>query len=254
MRRNLGDVTHVLVLQLSETDPPERLGDWLRETGAEVDVRRAPDGVPETLDGVDALVCLGGGMGAQDDSQHPWLADVRRLLADAVTSRVPTLGVCLGAQLLAVATGGVLRRGEAGPEVGPMLVAKRDAAASDPLFAPVPLTPDVIQFHHDEISQLPPGAMLLASSPRYPNQAFRVGPCGYGIQFHIETAPATVRAWAQHDPEAAATVAAGRLDPAHLEQAHADLAEVWRPFAQRFVALAAGEIAADPATLPLFTH
>jgi len=80
-------VTHVLVLQLSETDPPERLGDWLREAGAGVDVRLAVDGVPEGLDGLDALVCLGGGMGAQDDTQHPWLADVRRLLADAVTSR-----------------------------------------------------------------------------------------------------------------------------------------------------------------------
>ena len=98
-------MTHLLVLQLSETDPPERLGDWLRETGAAVDVARAPDGVPETLDGVDALVCLGGEMGAPDEAQHPWLADVRRLLASAVTSQVPTLGVCLGAQLLAVAAG-----------------------------------------------------------------------------------------------------------------------------------------------------
>lgn len=259
LRRNLGNVTHLLVLQLSETDPPERLGDWLRETGADVDVRHAPEGVPQTLDGVDGLVCLGRGMGAQDDAQHPWLADVRWLLADAVTSRVPTLGVCLGAQLLTVATGGRVRRGEAGPEVGPLLVAKRDAAASDPLFAPVPLTPDVIQFHHDEISQLPPGTTLLAFSPRYPNQAFRVGPCAYGIQFHIETTPATVLAWARHDPGAAATVPAGRLDPAHLEQVHADLAEVWRPFAQRFVALAAGEIAAGEMaegrpTLPLLAH
>jgi GMP synthase-like glutamine amidotransferase len=135
-----------------------------------------------------------------------------------------------------------------------MLVAKRDAATFDPLFDPLPLTPDVIQFHHDEISRLPPGATLLASAPRYANQAFRVGPCAYGIQFHIETSPATVLAWAQHDPEAAATVPAGRLDPAYLEQAHADLAEVWRPFAQRFVALAAGEIAGDRPTLPLLTH
>ena len=247
-------MTRLLVLQLSETDPPERLGDWLRETGAAVDVACAPGGVPETLDGVDALVCLGGEMGAPDEAQHPWLADVRQLLAGAVTSQVSTLGVCLGAQLLAVAAGGAVRRGEAGPEAGPMLVAKRDAAAFDPLFAPLPLTPDVIQFHHDEISQLPPGATLLASSPRYANQAFRVGRCAYGIQFHIETTPATVLAWAQHDLEAAATVPAGRLDPANLEQAHADLAEVWRPFAQRFVALAAGEIAGDRPTLPLLTH
>ncbi|MDQ3886302.1 MAG: type 1 glutamine amidotransferase, partial [Actinomycetota bacterium] len=135
-----------------------------------------------------------------------------------------------------------------------LLVAKRDAAALDPLFGPVPLTPDVIQFHYDEIAQLPLGATLLASSPRYPNQAFRVGPCAYGIQFHIETTPATVLTWARRDPLAAATAAEGQLDPAYLEQVHADLVEVWRPFAQRFVTLVAGEIAGGRPALPLLTH
>lgn len=248
-------MTDLLVLQLSVIDPPERLGDWLRDAGARLDVRTPVD-LPPTLDGVDGLVVLGGEMGAHDDAEQPWLADVRRLLADAVTNRLPTLGVCLGAQLLAVATGGTARRGGSGPEAGTLLVAKRDAAADDPLFGPVPMTPDVIQFHHDEISDLPPGAVLLASSPRYANQAFRVGPCAYGVQFHIETSPATVLSWAQRDPEAAATVRRGQLDPAHLEWAHAELAEVWRPVAERFVALAAGTL--DPAgerpTLPLVTR
>ncbi len=245
-------MTSLLVLQLSPIDPPERLGDWLRGAGAQLDVRTSRD-LPATLDGVDGLVCLGGEMGAHDDAEHPWLADVRRLLADAVTRGLPTLGVCLGAQLLAVATGGDARPGTDGPETGTLLVAKRDVAAGDPLFGPVPMTPDVIQFHHDEISALPPGATLLASSPRYANQAFRVGPCAYGLQFHIETSPATVLEWAERDPEAAATVRPGQLDPAHLEWFHAELAEVWQPFAERFVALAAGRLAAAGTrpTLPL---
>lgn len=254
LTRNLADVpTRLLVLQPSAIDPVERLGDWLTEAGAELDVRRpAVDGVPDSLDGFDGAVCLGGEMGAHDDVEHLWLADVRRLLADAVARQLPLLTVCLGAQLLAVACGGDARRSPQGPEAGTLLIARRDASGSDPLFGELPLTPDVIQFHHDEIHQLPPGALLLASSPRHPNQAFRVGATAYGVQFHIETSPATVLSWAQRDPEGAATAPPGQLDPEHLEQVHADMAQVWRPLAHRFVALCAGELVpGQRPTLPL---
>jgi GMP synthase-like glutamine amidotransferase len=250
----------LLVLQPSEADPLERLGDWLTGAGADLTLRRpAADGIPESLDGIDGVVCMGGQMGAHDDAAHPWLAALRWLVADAVAHRLPVLGVCLGGQLLAAATGGAVRRGIDGPEAGTLLVAKRDVAAHDPLFAPLPMTPDVIQFRHDEIHRLPPGATLLASSPRYANQAFRVGTAGYGLQFHIETSPATVLSWARRDPACAAAVPPGQLDPDHLEQVHADIAEVWRPVAARFVALAAGELApavgpADRVVLPLLGH
>lgn len=245
----------LLLLQPSDADPPERLGDWLASAGADLTLcRPATEGLPESLDGFAAVVCLGGAMGANDDADHPWLAGLRQLLAVAVAARLPVLGVCLGGQLLAAATGGAVRRGIDGPEVGTLLVAKRDAAARDPLFAELPLTPVVIQFHYDEIHRLPPGATLLASSPCtpphpcYPNQAFRVGRTGYGLQFHIETSPATVLSWARRDQGAAAVIRPGQLDPEHLEQVHAELAEIWRPIAARFVALAAGELA--PASNP----
>ncbi len=255
-----GVAVRLLVLQPSEIDPPERLGQWLVEAGAELDVRLpAVHDLPDTLDGVDGVVCLGGEMGAHDLEEHPWLTDVRRLLADAVSRRLPVLAVCLGAQLLAVATGGDARRGTQGPEAGPRLVARRDASGPDPLFGQLPLTPDVLQFHHDEIHRLGPGALLLASSPRYDNQAFRVGPSAYGLQFHIETSPETVRSWVRHDAEAAATIPQHLLDDEHLERVHADLEEVWRPLAERFVALCASpdgpslaELAAgDRPVLPL---
>ncbi len=242
-------VTRLLVRQPSEVDPLERLGEWLAGAGADLVLcHPAVDGIPAGLDGIDGVVCMGGPMGAYDDADHPWLPALRWLLADAVARQLPVLGVCLGGQLLAMATGGAVRRAVDGPEAGTLLVAKRDAAAHDPLFAPLPLTPDVIQFHQDEIHRLPPGATLLASSPRYVPQAFRVGAAGYGLQFHIEPSPATVRSWARRDTVRAAAVAPGQLDPDHLEQVHADLAEVWRPMAARFVALAAGELA--PATGP----
>lgn len=244
--------TRLLVFQPSEVDLPERLGDWLTDAGAHLILcRPAVDGVPESLDGVDGVVCMGGEMGAHDDATHPWLAELRWLLAAVVARRLPVLGVCLGGQLLAAATGGAVRRAVDGPEAGTLLVAKRDAAAHDPLFGQLPMTPDVIQFHHDEIHRLPPGATLLASSPRHANQAFRVGTAGYGLQFHIETSPATVLCWARRD--AAGTFPVRQLDADHLEQVHADIAEAWQPVAARFVALAAGEVApaGDRVALPL---
>ena len=110
-----------------------------------------------------------------------------------------------------------------------------------------PMTPDVVEWHHDEISQLPDGATLLASSPVYAHQAFRVGRHVYGLQFHIETSPEIARSWAHSDP---AGVAAGPLDLdtvcRRMDAAHPDLEAVWAPFAARFADLlrAAGQRAA----------
>ncbi|MCA1195918.1 MULTISPECIES: type 1 glutamine amidotransferase [unclassified Saccharopolyspora] len=230
----------MLVVEPSAIAPVGRLGEWLSEAGAELDVVRAPEiSGREALDEYDALVVMGGGMGALDDSEHPWLADVRALLSSAVSKQLPVLGVCLGAQLLAASTGGRVAPIKKGPEVGTSLVAKRDAAVDDPLLGPLPLTPDVLQFHNDEVTRLPPGAQLLAASPACENQAFRVGVCAYGVQFHVETTPEIVLDWARSMPETAASARPGQLEPAHLERFHAELAETWEPVAGRFVRLAA---------------
>jgi GMP synthase-like glutamine amidotransferase len=248
-------VTRLLIIQPDASDPLGPLGDWLTDAGAELDLRLLPkDDLPADPDGYQGVVCLGGGMAAEDDAEHPWLADVRRLLAKAATKRIPTLGICLGAQLLAVATGGRVEPGADGPEVGPHLVAKKDAAWTDPLFAELPLMQDVLQFHTDAITRLPPGADLLASAPLYQNQAFRFNRCVYGVQFHIETTPAVVESWAADEPEMAEFARPGSLDHDALITVHADIEETWRPFAQRFVRLAAGELqpAADSQrSLPL---
>ncbi|MCP2167885.1 GMP synthase - Glutamine amidotransferase [Goodfellowiella coeruleoviolacea] len=205
-------------------------------------VRPAQQPVPTTPAEYQGVVCLGGGMGAYDDSEHPWLAEVRKLLSASVAQRVPVLAVCLGAQLLAVATGGQVRKGPRGPEAGPSLVAKRDAAGRDPLFADLPLLPDVIQFHEDEVHVLPPAAEHLAASPTYQHQAFRVGSSAYGIQFHIETTPEIVAEWARRNPARVAAARPGAFELERLRESHQDVAETWQPFAERFVRLAAGEL------------
>ncbi len=183
-------------------------------------------------------------MGANDDDVAPWLPHERALLRAAVADEVPTLGICLGAQVLAAANGGRVTTNPEGPEIGAQLVAKRAAAATDPLFATLPITPDVVQWHYDTITVLPPGAIHLASSPVCDNQAFRLGRLAWGIQFHIETTPDVVRAWAAKD--------AMRLDGFDLGSMlsravgiHDDLAEVWQPFIAAFA-----DIVRDPGSVP----
>lgn len=231
-----------LLVQHTPAEPAGRLGDWLGEAGVLLDPVAAFDGspLPEEPDGYAAVIVMGGPMSATDDEVAPWLLATRALLRSAVRTGTPALGICLGAQLLAAALGGRVERGEAGPEVGPGLVAKRDVAANDRLLASVPFTPDVVHWHWDQISTLPAGATLLASSTRYPHQAFRVGEAAWGLQFHIETTPDMVRRWAAND--AAALAGAGvdvdaLLARRDLDEVHADLEQVWRPVARRFAEL-----------------
>lgn len=232
----------VLVVEPDRSCAVGRLGDWLADAGLLLDVRSGEEGAalpaPRSYS---ALVVMGGSMGAYDDEAYPWLPAVRDLLRVAVGERVPTLGICLGGQLLAGALGGRIRPGDEGPEIGPALVAKRDAAAGDRLFGSVPFTPDVLQWHWDVVDRLPDGATLLASSTRYPNQAFRVGETAWGTVFHVETVPEQVRGWIAEDTELFAEhgwdlpATAAHWD---LDAFHADLAEVWQPFAQRFAEMA----------------
>lgn len=234
----------LLVVQCSSTDPLGRLGEWVAAAGAEVDLRRAwlADELPEAVD-ADAVVVLGGPMGALDDADHPWLADVRARLREAVAAEVPVLGICLGAQLLAAANGGRVERNPDGPEIGAQLIAKRAASAGDPLFGPLPITPDVIQWHVDAVTQLPPGAVHLASSPVCEIQAFRLGRVAWGIQFHIETTPDVVHAWAADDQQLLEGYDVAAL-LARADAAHVDIAEVWQPFAAAFV-----DVARDPSAV-----
>jgi GMP synthase (glutamine-hydrolysing) len=242
----------VLVIENDLSDPIGRLGDWLIEAGADLEVVRGPAGdeIPKDLSGFAGLVVMGGAPNAYEDDRAPWLRDVRSLLAIAVGDELPTLAICLGGQLLAAATGGRVERADT-PEYGAQLIAKRQAAGSDPLFKELPITPDVLQWHVDAVTELPRGAVLLASSPVCEIQAFRVGRLAWGTQFHIETAPETVQAWADEDAE---LMAGYDLDTivARAVAAHPQIAETWRPFAAAFVGVMRDpQAVAGPRRLPL---
>ena len=157
--------------------------------------------LPADLTGVDALVVLGGATDAWDDTRSPWLPATRSLLAQAVSQGVPTLGICLGAQLLAMACGAPVGRGAEGPELGLVPVTLLAAAADDPFAAALPPQVPAPQGHHDVVHELPAGAVLLASSAMYPHQLFRVGERAWGVQYHPEVTEADFGAWMVGDTE-----------------------------------------------------
>lgn len=234
----------LLVVQNSAIDPPARLGQWLTAAGLMLDVREMFAGatVPTDLTGHSGLLVMGSEVGALEDERAPWLPAVRALLQEAVRAEVPTLGVCLGAQLIAASQGGRVEVGADGPEIGPQLIAKRAVSATDPLFGPLPITPDVIQWHYDVVTRLPGNAMLLASSPVYEVQAFRMGRLCWAVQGHIETTPEMVRAWAASDQDRLGVDLDRVLE--RSDAVHDDIAETWQPFAERFA-----EVVGDPAAV-----
>jgi GMP synthase-like glutamine amidotransferase len=124
-------------------------------------------------------------MSADSDEGFPTRRAELALLSEAVSRGVPTLGVCLGAQLLALACGGTVSRGAGGAEIGWAPVDLTTAAGDDPLLAGLPGRLTVLHWHGDTYAP-PPHGVHLAASPRYPAQAFRVGDRAWGFQFHLE--------------------------------------------------------------------
>jgi GMP synthase (glutamine-hydrolysing) len=184
----------ILVLQHHPLEHPGVFAAALAAAGACREIRRldAGEACPETIAPYDGLIVMGGPMGVWDDDAHPWLGAERRLLAEVIGAGVPALGVCLGAQLLAAAAGADVRRGPV-PEIGWHTIQPAEAASDDPVLAAGEAFA-ALEWHRDAFT-LPRGAVALASSARYPLQAFRVGRCAYGLLFHLEVDPVMVRAW-----------------------------------------------------------
>ena len=226
-----------LVITHTESEGPGLLGSWLPEAGLGLEVVEPwrGDQLPASLDGFEALVVMGGPQQAWDDGSAPWLAGTKALIRKAVGAELPTLGVCLGAQLLAEATGGRVAPSANGPELGARLVGKRDLAGNDPLFWDLPLSPVVVQWHYDEVTELPPGATLLMSSPSHPHQAFRVGAKAWGIQFHVESDPGMLTRWVEQDRDTLADPAATL---AGMVEVVPEIEEVWGEVFRRFAELA----------------
>jgi len=180
-----------LVLRHAEIAHLGNLDAVLRDHGYEiryVDVAvESPRDHPEP----DLLVVLGGDMGVYEKKAHPFLVDELEYLRGRLAAERPTLGICLGAQLIAEALGETVRKGKT-VEIGFREVTPTEAGLDSPLrhVAGVPM----MQWHGDTFG-LPSGAVRLASSSAYSNEAFALGDYALAVQFHPELTADMHESW-----------------------------------------------------------
>lgn len=191
----------VLIVEHEAQCPPAWLGEWLTDAHVELDVRRPHLGdlLPEDLSGHAGMLVMGGSMDADSDEQHPWLTDVKSLTRVAVEHDTPTLGVCLGHQLIAVALDGQVARNPRGQQIGVLDVGWEPAAREDPLFGSLTGERAAVQWNNDIVTELPDGSVVLARTPDGEIQACRFAPTVWGVQWHPEVGSEIVAAWADHD-------------------------------------------------------
>jgi len=194
-----------LVLQHLEIEPPALIGDCLRKEGHTLETVHIykRDTIPDNLTGYTGLIVMGGPMSAND--ALPFIKEEINLLRQAIAQDFPTLGICLGAQLLAKAAGAeILPSPER--ELGWYRLLSTPDGKTDALFSSLPANGLRVFQWHGETFSLPVDATLLASCPNVSNQAFRLGSCQYGLQFHVEVDTPIIHKW----------IDAGESERAHL--------------------------------------
>lgn len=206
----------ILVLQHAGSEPPGTYEDELLVRGIPFE-RVVLDEGGELPDwrAFAGIVAMGGTMSVNDEARHTWLVPEKRLIAQAVADGRPYWGVCLGAQLLAASLGARVWPGER-PELGVLGVELTEAAASDPVFSRAPRAFRTLQWHR-ETYELPAGAVQLARSDSYEQQAFAIGRA-YALQFHLEVDSALAGAWMREPASIAEVQQAGGAPSALLAQ------------------------------------
>lgn len=184
-------ITHVAFEDLGS------LADALQLAGFRIDYLDATTTHLDTIDpyAPDLLVMLGGPIGVYEQASYPFLKDEIVLLHQRLARQQPTLGICLGAQLMAAALGANVYPGSSGKEIGwAPVFAPDDAENNNPLQPLFQLGLPVLHWHGDTFD-LPPSARLLASSALYPHQAFAVGQHALALQFHPEVRAQSLQRW-----------------------------------------------------------
>lgn len=176
----------VLFIQHGDVDRIGLLGTVLEERGIAIDTVHSWRGepVPDDPRAWDGIAVGGGAMSAYQTEEFPFLNREKSLLQRAREYKMPVLGMCLGAQLMAAAFGGKVFQNQS-LEIGFFEVRFTQAAEGDPLWEGRAQPFQPVHWHGDTFS-LPPDAVLLASSELTPHQLFRLDEKLYGFQFHLE--------------------------------------------------------------------
>lgn len=187
----------ILVLQHSRTDPAGLFGEVLHQRGLHARVVRADCEPLPGAAGWAAVLVLGGPQSVA--APPPWLMAERMLVRQMVEAGVPTLGMCLGGQILAAAFGARVRPA-GGTRYGFGTLRLNAAGQADPLFAG--LSRELLTFRwNGEQFDLPSEATRLDEDTS-PAAAFRIGRAGYGMQFHWELTPQMLAEWQTRAPAA----------------------------------------------------
>jgi len=184
----------------------------------------------DQMDAADLLIVLGGPIGVYEQDDYPFLRPEIEGIAKRLAARKPTLGICLGAQLMAAALGARVYPGSAGPEIG--WSSLRAASATSPEWLNPLLSKEIQVLHwHGDTFDLPPGSTHLAGSQIYPNQAFALENFALGLQFHLEASAEGLERWyVGHSCE----LRAKQIDIQRLREAGRRQAPILAPAAYAF--------------------
>ena len=232
----------VLVIQHEENNPPALFGHWLAEAGMCVDVVRAYAEPIPALSSLDisysGLLVMGGAMDADSDRENPWLEVTRERIANAAEAGIPTLGICLGHQLAAMALGGTVERSPFGLAVGVRQVTWEPEVLFDPLMRLLAGDDRAMHWHQDVVGEVPEGTVKLASSIDGQLQAARFAPTVWGVQFHPEVDASAVAAWAGESVDELDRIGRSVEDVvAAATFAEKELIKTWQPLAFGFARL-----------------
>lgn len=187
----------ILFVKNIDIEGPETMGGYFGKKGVTVKTVGLDTGgsLPEDFGDLEAVVVLGGPMNVYEEDTYPFLKDEDVFIKKILEQRIPFLGICLGAQLLAKAAGARVGRSPK-EEIGFSNIQLTEDGKKDPLFNGIPKIVEIFQWHGD-MFEIPVKAELLASSKDCPHQALKVGPCAYGLQFHIEITDKSIREWSE---------------------------------------------------------